>query len=85
MSNLKLDDARRIRIDKAQKYKRVFGTKDGKEVLLDILYSARITRPCRTQEDEGARRLGLAILKQCDGSYEKALNKIVQIEETDYE
>ena len=84
-NNLRFDKVKRLRLAKAEKYKRVFSTKEGKEVLLDILYSARVTRTCRTPEEEGARRLGLAILKQCDGSYEKALNKINQIEEEEYE
>lgn len=62
------------RLELKRKYKEVFGTPEGKEVLAHILRVAGVTRPRFTSDNEmtrineGERRLAMSIFKQVHSS-----------------
>lgn len=61
--------------ERQSKYKRVFGTPEGKEVLQDILHSSGVARssyvlqdPQATSFNEGRRSVGLRLLQIMEGN-----------------
>lgn len=75
-------DRIKYRLGMSKNYKELFSSELGRIVLKDILFNARINRPCRDEKEEGMRILALAILNQVNGKYDEyQSNLIMEISE----